>query len=85
MPAAAALASGGSQQEDLQCLVTWVHKFCSTHNISLWVEWVSSADNWADGPSRGKLPPGCMELEIPEALNSSLHYTSAWNWFEQLG
>eukprot|EP00973_Karenia_brevis_P076529 10631752-Karenia_brevis.AAC.1 len=81
MPAAGALATGISQQEDLQCVVTWFHKLCAEHNVGIWIEWVPSEDNLADGPSRGVKPEQCEVLEIPHILNSRLQFSHAWSWF----
>jgi len=60
-----ALVKGTSAHSDIQSVVTTIHLILARLDCSWWVEWVPSALNCADGPSRdGKLDPWCARHGI---------------------
>ena len=61
-----ALVKGLSSHTDLQAVVTAVHTALAGAGCSWYVEWVPSALNVADGPSREGLEDSwCHQMGIP--------------------
>jgi hypothetical protein len=81
--AVSSLVSGHSTQMDMQCITTLFHRMLVKEGIKAWFEWIQSALNIADGPSRGQflgLEPA--DFAFPPWLSAPLVYSEmVKKWF----
>ena len=76
------LVKGSSTHSDIQGIVTIMHVFLASIGTIWWIEWVPSALNCADGPSReGLADAWCAEMNIEvQALPDCGLLTEETSW-----